>query len=155
MADAPASAAIEAMSDGRSIVDTGTGIAPDKVSSIFESFTQEDGSITRKFGGTGLGLTISKRLVELMGGAIHVESKPGKGCRFTFTVTLRSEKGKIADVHAGNGDGGVSSPDLEPTKLKILLAEDNDFNRRIAVDMLEGLGYEVSAVVDGRGCATP
>jgi len=132
-----------------SVEDTGPGIATGKVSTIFESFTQEDGSITRKFGGTGLGLTISKRLVELMGGTIQVESEPGKGCRFTFTVTLGSEKGRISDVHPGNGDGAVSSSDLETAKLNILLAEDNDFNRRIGVDMLEGLGYEVTAVVDG------
>ncbi len=132
-----------------SVEDTGPGIAPDKVSSIFESFTQEDGTITRKFGGTGLGLTISKRLVELMGGTIQVESEPGKGCRFTFTVTLGAEERQISDVHQDNGDGCILSADPEPSRLRILLAEDNDFNRRIAVDMLEGLGYEVTAVVDG------
>jgi PAS domain S-box-containing protein len=132
-----------------SVEDTGPGIAPDKVSSIFESFTQEDGSITRKFGGTGLGLTISRRLVELMGGTIQVESEPGKGCRFTFTVTLGAEKRKFPDVHQDNGDGCIFSAEPEPSRFKILLAEDNDFNRRIAVDMLEELGYEVTAVVDG------
>jgi signal transduction histidine kinase len=75
-----------------SVTDTGTGIPKDKCKKIFDSFTQADGSHTRKYGGIGLGLSISKRLVELMGGQIGVESQPDKGSHFWFTVTLEKQK---------------------------------------------------------------
>jgi len=75
-----------------SVTDTGVGIPKDKHKKIFDSFTQADGSHTRKYGGIGLGLSISKRLVELMGGQIGGESQPGKGSRFWFTVTLEKQK---------------------------------------------------------------
>jgi PAS domain S-box-containing protein len=75
-----------------SVTDTGVGIPKDKHNKIFDSFTQADGSHTRKYGGIGLGLSISKRLVELMGGQIGEESQPGKGSRFWFTVTLEKQK---------------------------------------------------------------
>ncbi len=72
-----------------SVKDTGIGIPPEKQKEIFSSFTQADNSMTRKYGGTGLGLTISRRLVELLGGRIWVESVPGAGSAFHFTARLR------------------------------------------------------------------
>ena len=76
------------------VSDTGVGIAPEKLETIFDSFSQADTSTTREYGGTGLGLTISKRLIEMMGGRIWVESEPGVGSRFHFTVSL----GTVADA---------------------------------------------------------
>jgi two-component system, sensor histidine kinase and response regulator len=76
-----------------SVTDTGIGIPPEKWASIFEAFTQADGSTTRSFGGTGLGLTISSRLVGLMGGRLRVKSEPGAGSTFDFALDFSAAPG--------------------------------------------------------------
>jgi len=107
--------------------DTGIGIAPEKQKLIFEAFSQADGSTTRTFGGTGLGLTISLRLVTMMGGRMWVESELGKGSRFHFTVPVGTAKGEAA---------------MEPRQqvdlagLRVLVVDDNQTNRRILGEML-------------------
>jgi CheY-like chemotaxis protein len=107
--------------------DTGIGIAPEKQKLIFEAFSQADGSTTRTFGGTGLGLTISLRLVTMMGGRMWVESELGKGSRFHFTVPVGTAKGALA---------------MEPRQqvdlagLRVLVVDDNLTNRRILGEML-------------------
>jgi len=108
-----------------SISDTGIGIPPEKHATIFEAFSQADGSTTRRFGGTGLGLTISATLVQLMGGRMWVESEPGAGSTFHFTVTL-----PIAE----RPDRAVRQVAL--VDLPVLVVDDNDINRRIFVDHL-------------------
>jgi signal transduction histidine kinase/HPt (histidine-containing phosphotransfer) domain-containing protein len=106
------------------IQDTGIGIPADKVSSIFESFTQVDASTTRKYGGTGLGLSISKNFVELMGGQTWVESTVGKGSTFYFTVALSESRAPLPALPAqGESHAPFSAA------LRILLADDSEDNR--------------------------
>jgi signal transduction histidine kinase/CheY-like chemotaxis protein len=120
------------------ITDTGIGIAPEKQKTIFEAFTQADGSMTRTYGGTGLGLTISSRLVALMRGRIWVESEPGKGSRFHFTAHFGLQK-----VPAGTKGSG------NPLLLRgaqVLVVDDNATNRQILVKMLGNWGAHPTAV---------
>jgi CheY-like chemotaxis protein/HPt (histidine-containing phosphotransfer) domain-containing protein len=121
------------------VADSGIGIAADKLNSIFEAFSQEDSSITRKYGGTGLGLTICARLVEAMGGQIWVESEIGKGSTFHFTVTLQEDAS--AAHHAGTP--------AALNGLHVLLVDDNDVNRLVLARALESAGMLVTSKVSG------
>ena len=125
------------------IRDSGIGIAPDKLTSIFEKFTQADTSTTRKFGGTGLGLTICRQLAELMGGTITAASEPGGGSTFTLTIPFKQALPTVAPA------ADRTEP---PRRLsgKVLLAEDYPANQRIARWMLERLGLEVTLAEDGK-----
>jgi len=159
------------------VVDTGIGIAPDALQRIFDRFGQADDSITRRFGGTGLGTTISKEIVEMMGGRIGVSSVPGAGSTFWFAIEF--EKG-----HAGSGETALapvaddramlfrghhlSSPDaaagdspvgnmVETCRqrqagrrtLRVLVAEDNRTNQMVIAKILERAGHEVVLVANG------
>ncbi|MGB7060939.1 MAG: PAS domain S-box protein [Candidatus Zixiibacteriota bacterium] len=124
-----------------SVSDTGVGIPTEKQAWIFESFTQADGSTTRKHGGTGLGLSISKRLVEMMDGRIGVESEPGKGSRFWFTVALQKQEDSHEDLPP-------VAPDIRG--MRILVVDDNQTNRTILVKMTESFGCSPEAVESGK-----
>ncbi|HEX2696147.1 MAG TPA: response regulator, partial [Anaerolineales bacterium] len=128
-----------------SVHDTGIGISPERQALIFERFTQADGSTTRKYGGTGLGLTISKQLVEAMGGEIGVDSKPGEGSDFWFTIQFEK-------LPAAAKPRSTTPLDLRPVQLKglhILGIDDNPTNRLIIGKMVEGFGCRIEMVTSG------
>jgi PAS domain S-box-containing protein len=131
-----------------SVIDTGIGIPEDKKEKIFEQFTQADSDTTRLYGGTGLGLSISSKLVELMDSTILVDSEPGKGSDFHFTIVLqRAEQTAEAPLILQRPE--VKNNDAFRNKL-ILLAEDNSFNANIARRFITGWGAEMDLVLDGQ-----
>ncbi len=122
-----------------SVADTGIGIPADKIAAVFEPFAQADGAITRKYGGTGLGLTICKELAQLMGGAIEVHSLEGRGSRFELTVSL-----PIAQM-----EGVAFAPTTHLRGLSVLVADDNATHRDILREMTRGLGMRPTTVANG------
>ncbi len=130
------------------ITDTGIGIAPDYVEKIFDSFTQAGSDVARKFGGTGLGLTISKQLVSLMEGDIGVKSELGKGT--TFTVLIPMEESQVQTI--GVASTGIDDAAIKKlNRVRILLVEDNEFNRMVAEDTLKEVipGAIIDVAVNG------
>ena len=126
------------------VQDTGIGIAPEAISRIFQEFTQADGSTTRKYGGTGLGLTISKQLAELMNGKIGVQSKVGEGSNFHFTVTFAKPP---ATGPAGRPDGEPASTPLAGVRL--LLVDDTATQREILSQQFRHWGLVVAQATSG------
>jgi signal transduction histidine kinase/ligand-binding sensor domain-containing protein/CheY-like chemotaxis protein len=155
------------------ITDTGIGIAKEKLEFIFEPFAQSDGSHTRRYGGTGLGLTICSRFVQMMGGRIWVQSELGRGSKFHFTIRAQEAKPTTsitmpasaselnnlsASFTAGESKPASRNPVTEPTRsterasvtpLNILLAEDNPVNQKLAAQLLRKRGHRVEIASNG------
>lgn len=125
--------------------DTGIGIPHDRMDRLFRAFSQVDASTTRKHGGTGLGLVISKRLAEIMGGAMWVKSELGKGSTFYFTIQAM----KATECRQSPLSESLDIVQMEPSCLRILLVEDNTVNQKVALRMLERLGYRADVVSNG------
>jgi len=129
------------------VSDTGIGIDPDLQERIFDAFSQADGSISRRFGGTGLGLPIARRLVAMMGGELSLDSHPGEGSRFRFVLDFVPAKQPVTPQSASQP---ASPADGRALSGHVLLAEDNQVNRQLAREMLEHLGCRVTEVEDGQ-----
>jgi TMAO reductase system sensor TorS len=129
-----------------SVRDTGIGIAPANLKRIFEAFSQADGSMTRRFGGTGLGLTISSRLAAMMGGGIGVDSQPGEGSCFHFSALV--QRTGEAGPHMLERAERRTDPSLRP--LSVLVAEDNRVNQKVVTHLLEKQGHRVTIASNGR-----
>ena len=129
------------------VADTGIGISEDYLPKIFEAFSQEDSSAANKYGSTGLGLSITKNLVELMGGTISVQSEKGVGTTFTLTVTLAN-----SDRHdeAAAGDGSAAGGHTHLEGRRVLLAEDVEVNAEIMVVLLDMHGMEADIAENGQ-----
>ena len=123
-----------------SVQDTGIGMTAEQVAKLFQPFSQVDSSTTRKYGGTGLGLTISKRLAEMMGGDIWVESEPGQGSTFSFTANVGLGKEKTQKQY---------KPASELRGMKVLVVDDNPTSREILQDLLESFTFEVTLAASG------
>ncbi len=129
------------------IRDTGIGIPREKMSNLFQSFSQVDSSTTRKYGGTGLGLAISKHLVEMMGGRIWVESQVCHGSTFYFTILAKEAFTK--SIKRNELPTRLSSSPGADRNLNILLAEDNPVNQKVMLQMLSKLGYSAAVAANG------
>ena len=142
-----------------SVRDTGIGMSQEQLDSLFEPFSQADNSMTRKFGGTGLGLVITRRLIEIMSGHMEVESTPNFGSNFIFDIELNM-------VVEDNADAMVASPIITVNHMtmkeknlerlnkirgaKVLLVEDNTINRQVAMEMLSQVGISVDSAENGK-----
>jgi len=129
------------------IVDTGIGMDSAAADSLFQPFHQIESNRSRRRGGTGLGLAISQRIVEAMGGRIEVKSRPGKGSRFRFALSLDRDR---SPIHAAQTDSAMGGLDSDVALMgNVLVVEDNDVNRMIAREVLKSLGLSVVEAGDG------
>ena len=137
------------------VTDTGIGMSHEQLEHVFNAFTQADESTTRKYGGTGLGLNIAKRLIEIMGGELQVESEPDKGSTFSFTIAVGAHPDNkpvertfdFSDVQIQPFQ--VSQPTIHFDGEKVLLAEDNEVNQLVASEELKDMGLTVQVVENG------
>ncbi|MGC4071060.1 MAG: ATP-binding protein [Nibricoccus sp.] len=132
-----------------SVEDTGIGLSKEQIGRLFQEFGQADASTTRKFGGTGLGLTICRRLANLHGGRMWVESEPGRGSQFKFTI-LAEEADASAIANAISRSPFLETAPTDARTCRLLVAEDNLINQKVLEATLRRLGYAATFVDDGR-----
>lgn len=127
-----------------SVEDTGIGISPEAQKNLFNPFSQADKSITRKFGGTGLGLTISQRLINAMGGRIEIDSVEGKGSTFFFKLEMREGRADRAER-----DAASPVEEMPGKKMQVLVVEDNEINQRLVKEFIHRLGHHTILASSG------
>jgi CheY-like chemotaxis protein len=124
------------------VIDTGVGIPPEKLSAVFERFVQVNSSVNKKYAGSGLGLSITRKLLELMGETIQVESIEGKGTRFYFHLHL--------EIGKENSTPEVAIPTFDNRNLKILIADDSEDNVMLMQHYLSKMNFQVEIASDGK-----
>jgi signal transduction histidine kinase len=148
------------------VADSGIGISPEQQKKLFQSYNQADSSISGKFGGTGLGLVITKRIIELMQGTIWIESELGKGAKFIFTIKMKQGTHNAVNTDGASagasssppasapngGPVGIKAADLHLQGYTILAAEDMDFNREVLAKYLEKTGVTIDFAENGKIC---
>ena len=127
--------------------DSGIGMSPEQIAKIFEPFLQADEDITRKYTGSGLGLTITKSLIEAMGGELHVESTPRVGSKFSFTLTFNTIDAGMEDIVGHIEDGQIAKPMFDG---EVLICEDNAMNQGVISEHLEAVGLRPTIASNGR-----
>lgn len=127
--------------------DSGIGIPPDKIEGLFQPFVQLDSSLSRQYSGTGLGLAVVQRLAELHGGGVAVESEPGQGSRFSFTIPIH--RAQLQLKPESKRSDGESQQDVSARTMRVLLVEDNEINRVVTQDYLVDKGYDVITALNG------
>ena len=132
-----------------SVRDTGIGIEPRNIPRLFDNFVQADSSASRQHGGAGLGLSISKQLIDLMHGKLEVKSKPGVGSEFRFVLNLKLQKSAEQPVLKPNELPRETPPAFEPLEGRVLLIEDNRINQRVAQEVLSNFGLQVEIAKEG------
>jgi CheY-like chemotaxis protein len=133
------------------VIDTGIGISPAQMGLLFQPFSQIDASARRRFGGSGLGLAISQRLARLLGGEIEVSSTPGKGSKFTLTLSVRQDvPTPIAPAPPGNVVQTTDSPACLELNCHVLLVEDGPDNQRLFAFLLKAAGARVTLAENGQ-----
>jgi signal transduction histidine kinase/CheY-like chemotaxis protein len=132
-----------------SVEDTGVGMSPDGIARLFRPFEQVDSGIARRLGGTGLGLTITQRIVQAMGGEIRVMSLLGRGSTFAFTIRLHATRSPL-----GTNRNPTATSQVTEAPLTILVVDDNPFNRHLASGWLRQQGHRVELAIDGPGAIT-
>ncbi len=131
------------------VIDTGIGIPEESRKAVFESFTQIDSSLTKKYAGTGLGLAICKKIAELLGGEITFESRSEQGSAFSFQVSLRVDHSRNAERSRGDRSGCREGEKGSVRSLRVLVVEDNRINRMFAEDLLTSGGHRVAMAENG------
>lgn len=131
------------------VEDSGVGISPDKLNSLFEKFTQVDSSTTRKFGGTGLGLAICKRLITLMGGQIAAESEVDKGTCMRLSIPVKVSEQSAYQSHTAFKEAKSEEP-KESFSAEVMLVDDNAVNRKLGMTILQRMGCRVTLACDGQ-----
>jgi signal transduction histidine kinase len=136
------------------VADSGIGISPEQQKKLFTSYNQVDSSITKRFGGTGLGLVISKRIIELMRGKIWIESELNKGSKFIFTIKVKAKQGARDVEKTSSSDAGSKGSDFDFKKYAILIAEDMEFNREVMAKYLEKTGVSIDFAENGKNAVS-